>query len=304
MLRVLITGATGFIGSHIADSLVKSNYEVIALKRENSDCWRCEEINDKIKWINLDEEGQWKKVVIRYNPEVFIHSAWIGVEAHERDNIKTQIKNIDFLTDLLEIAKELKIRKFVNLGSQAEYGCIDGKVNESFNANPTTTYGSVKLASLEIFKTFCIQHNINWVWLRLFSFFGEKECRNWLIPALIQRMQESNEMDFTPGLQKYAYLYVKDLGEITNRMISQPIDSGIYNVSSNQAITLKVLIEKIRDKIAPTFKLNFGALSYRENQSMHIEGDSSKLINQLGEIQLTDFDQALNSTIEYYISNK
>jgi hypothetical protein len=63
---------------------------------------------------------------------------------------------------------------------------------------------------------------------------------------------------------------------------------------------VRKVVEKIRDIINPTFKLNFGSLKYRENQSMHVEGDITKLIEEIGDINFTDFDTALNNTIKYY----
>ena len=78
------------------------------------------------------------------------------------------------------------------------------------------------------------------------------------------------------------------------------IQSGIYNVSSNEIRTIKSLIEDIKNNINPSFIINFGALPYRQNQSMHMEGDMFKLRSQIGEIQYTNYSIALINTINYY----
>jgi len=293
--RVLITGITGFLGSHIAENLLASNFQVIGLKRKDSSIWRCEGFKNKVIWIDIDEDYQGKISEIKF--DVFIHAAWIGVKSNERDDRDLQAKNITFLEELLQITNANKI---IFLGSQAEYGTINGVVSEDEECKTTTAYGKAKLACLDTLKDHANSHNINWVWLRLFSLFGEKEDENWLIPALVKKMKIENEMDFTLAEQKYAYLYVKDFVDIIYKVITMPIESGIYNVSSTYVIKIKMLIEKIRDNINPYFKLNFGALDYRENQSMHIEGSIEKLSSQIGEIKLTDFDLALGHTIDYY----
>jgi UDP-glucose 4-epimerase len=296
---ILITGITGFLGSHIAENLI-NNYNVIGLKRENSNVWRCEEFKDKVVWIDIDGEKDYAKEIIKYKIDTIIHGAWIGVESKERDDWSIQGKNLQFLLELLQIAKKIVIKKFIFLGSQAEYGNINGIVTEEQVCEPSNAYGSVKLACLEILKTFSKNNNINWIWLRLFSLFGEKEGRTWLFPTLIEKIKTENEMDFTLGEQKYAYLYVKDFALIINKIVTIKIESGIYNVSSNIVRSIRSIVEEIRGRINPKFYLNFGALNYRDNQSMHMQGAINKLENQIGKIEFSDFSIAIESTIKFY----
>lgn len=301
MRKVLITGVTGFLGSHIAENLVANKIQVIGLKRKDSDVWRCEEFKDIIEWVEIDEKGFFKDKLNNYSFDTIIHGAWIGVESNTRDNWSEQSKNIPFLVALLEVAKTVGVKKFIFLGSQAEYGNIDGKISEEQETKALNAYGGIKLACQQIVKTFCETNDINWIWLRLFSLFGEKESQNWLIPSLILSMSSSEQMDFTPGEQKYAYLYVKDYASIMSRIITMPVESGIYNISSNETRTIKSLVEYVRDYVNPEFILNFGALNYRNNQSMHMEGDITKLCSQIGEVEFTDYNIALQNSLNYYI---
>ena len=298
---ILITGITGFLGSHIAENLVSNGIQVIGLKRIDSDVWRCKEFEDKITWVNIDKDGFFRDELKKYSFDTIVYGAWIGVESNTRDDWDKQSKNIPFLVSLLDVAKTVGVKKFIFLGSQAEYGNIDGKISEEHKANALNAYGSIKLACQEVVKTFCDTNNIDWIWLRLFSLFGEKENKNWLIPSLIESMLTTKQMDFTPGEQKYAYLYVKDFALILNKIIIMPVESGVYNISSNETRTIKSLIEDIKDYINPEFILNFGALNYRKNQSMHMEGDIFKLCSQIGAFEFTDFNEALHNTLNYYI---
>lgn len=302
MHKVLITGITGFLGSHIAELLTQNNIEVIGLKRITSDIWRCSNFSHKIDWVDIDDQGQWKNILVEKSPSAIIHGAWIGVEAADRDNWEEQVKNVDFFVSLLEISKKVNLKQFVFLGSQAEYGNINGKITEDHSTVAVNAYAGVKLACLEICKSFCELNHINWNWLRLFSLYGERENYNWLIPSMIRKMLNEKEMDFTKGEQAYAYLYVKDFANIIYRILLNEVTSGIYNVSSNDVHKLKELIEQIRSYINPDFKLNFGALPYRKNQSMHIEGDIYRLTEAIGSIEFTNFNVALLATINYYKS--
>ena len=304
MNKVLITGITGFLGSHIAENLISNNIEVIGLKRKKSDIWRCKESKDKIEWVDILGDEPLINQLCNCSFDTIIHAAWIGVESNDRNNWSEQVKNIIFFVDLLEAAKTLKVEKIVFLGSQAEYGEINSKISENAETNALNAYAATKLACLEILKTFSVSNDINWIWLRLFSIFGEKENSNWLIPSLVNSMLNSNEMKFTSGEQKYAYLYVKDYAEIMRKIIVHNIESGIYNISSNETKTIKFIIEDIRNIINSEFILDFGALDYRLGQSMHMEGDIQKLCSQIGKIEFSDYNIALQNTLNYYLKKE
>lgn len=304
MNKILVTGITGFVGSQIAELLVKKDFKVIGLKRSDSDMSRCEEIREKIIWVDVDEENDYKKILENLGFKILVHCAWIGVESSERDIWDLQLKNLIFFSELLQISKKANVKKIIVMGSQSEYGQFEGKISENHLANPTNAYAAIKLASLELIKNFSIINNINWIWIRVFSLFGEKESTNWLIPNAIYSIKNNVELKMTPGEQKYAYLYIKDFAEIICKIIDKNIDSGVYNVSSVKAISIKSIVTKIKDIVNPNFELKFGTLEYRNNQSMHIEGEMQKLENQIGEIHFTEFNIAIRNTINYYLNKK
>jgi nucleoside-diphosphate-sugar epimerase len=304
MNKILITGITGFIGSQIAELLVQYNFIVIGLKRSQSDIWRCEEFKEKIIWVDVDGEDDYKKHLENLGFDVLIHCAWIGVESNERDRWDVQSKNLTFLSELLQISKKVKVKKLLVLGSQSEYGQIEGKISEAHTTRPINAYAAIKLACLELTKNFANINDIKWIWIRIFSLFGEKEGNNWLIPYTLNSIKNNVNLELTHGEQKYAYLYIRDFAEIIYNIIDKHVDSGVYNVSSVKSISIKSLVTQIRDLVNPAFELKFGRLEYRKNQSMHIEGDMKKLEDQIGKIQFTDFNVAIVNTINYFLNQK
>lgn len=301
--RILITGISGFLGSQIAKQLISLGHKLIATKRPSSNLWRCEDYANKLTWINLNE-ANWQSKILEFHPEIIIHTAWSGVSAIDRDDWDIQFSNIEFALKLLQIAKQCKVKKFIGFGSQAEYGNFSGIVDENYPLNPTSAYGASKIAISQIIKNYCSINEINWYWCRLFSFFGEFESNNWFIPTLIDKILSIQKMDMTPGEQKYAYMYVGDLAKTISKIVETDINSGIYNISSSKAISLLELTNKILEIIKPIeSKINFGAIPYRANQSMHIQGSNLKLETELGEkIEELDFNDSLNKVIEYKLN--
>lgn len=301
--KVLITGITGFLGSQIAQDLNYEGFELIAIKRDSSDLSRCCEFSKNVNWIDLS--NNWEKQIIDLKPQIIIHSAWDGVGAVDRDNWQVQMNNLQFTLKLLTIAKEVSVEKFIGFGSQAEYGLFSGIIDEDYVIDPKSAYGLSKYLCSQTIKVFCEQNNIDWYWLRLFSFFGEKEASNWFIPTLIKNISENKPMDMTPGEQRYAYMYIGDLAAIINRLIRYSANSGIYNISSKQSVSLKEIVEKIVNIIDPIkHQINFGAIPYRENQPMLIQGEVSKLEKEIGVFSETSLDVNLKKVVEYVINNK
>jgi len=303
MHKVLITGITGFLGSHIAERLVSDkHFKVIGLQRESSDLWRCDNFKDEIEWVTIEQGGEWERKIEILAPEIVIHCAWTGVEAKDRSNWNVQKQNLDLLITLLNIFNKVEINKFIFLGSQAEYGKFSGCVSETFPIMPIDAYSYAKLSCLQILQTFAENYHFNWIWLRVFSVFGEREGAEWLLPSIINKMTSELEMDLTAGEQKYAYLYAKDFASIVSDIVHKKVDSGIYNLSSNFVLSIKDLVLKVKDKVNPNFRPNFGKIPYREGQSMYMEGSIEKLQSQIGPIDFSDFDLVLEDTINYYKS--
>lgn len=298
-MKAFVTGASGFIGSYLVKALVDKGHEVLCLKRPTSKLDAFEEYINKVKWVNNTEE--WAATVRSFKPHIIYHLAWNGVAASDRTIWEKQVSNIAIQQELLDLALEVGCKKIVGIGSQSEYGDFENKIDESYPVKPKTAYAAVKVASLTIMKSFCENNGIDWYWFRLFPLFGPHEADRWLIPSLIKNIVTSDHMDLTPGEQKLSYLYVGECAKAIMMALYAEGKSGIYNVCSDNPMPLRTLVEKIRNKVNPNFKLNFGALPYRYGQCMYMEGDTKALRANIYDLNTSDFDDKLDITIEYYL---
>lgn len=303
-MKIFITGATGFLGSNITEFLIKKGHSLIATKRTNSNMDRCVSFSNNIQWINTDESN-WMDYIIEFKPEMIIHTAWSGVTAATRDDLGVQLKNIQFSTEILQIAKKVKVKKLISLGSQAEYGIFAGNVTENNELNPVDNYGRIKLAILEQFKSFCTLNNIEWYWLRVFSVLGKNENPEWLVPQTITKLKEGSFIALTKGEQVYDYLYMDDFLDRINQIIDYKQNvSGVYNLCSGRAVMIKELLLTI----AITMKvdsnlLQFGAIPYRNNQNMNIVGNPEKFEKTFGKLSLESLEESIKKIIEQRVKN-
>lgn len=299
-MKVFITGASGFIGSYLLRELATHGHQVLALKRVTTNLWRVNDIKDKVEWIVDDESADER--VREFMPDIIFNLAWAGVAAAERVDWNLQESNIQKQQRWLDIAVKCKTKKFVGIGSQSEYGAFEAKIDENYQEKPNTAYAAVKKASLDILRAFCDTHQIDWYWFRVFPCFGPTEDEVWLIPSLIKNIYTQDHMDLTPGEQKLAYLYVGEVAKsIYSAIEDQKSQIGIYNICADNPVPLQQLVKRIRDKVNPSFILNFGALQYRPGQCMYMEGDTSRLRNNLYKLDTSSFDARLQETIAYYI---
>jgi nucleoside-diphosphate-sugar epimerase len=282
---IVITGANGFIGANIAMHFLSKGYKVIGLVRSASNLSRCAAFIENAGFtlfyyedVNLAEQLKAQTDL------VLIHTAWQGVTAQERIDWSIQFKNLDLGFNLLQLAKECSFTTMIGLGSQAEYGSFEGRIDENYPCNPNTAYGLNKYMLSQLWSRFCEENNIQWYWLRLFSVYGLMEDEHWFITNLITRLQKNEDIALTGGEQQYDYLFVEDLAKNIEALINANAggSSGVYNLSANQSIQLKEVAGMVKELIPSKGELLFGKIPYRENQIMHMEGNSEKFKTQFG----------------------
>jgi nucleoside-diphosphate-sugar epimerase len=298
-MKAFVTGASGFVGSYLVKVLIDEGHEVLCLKRPSSNLSKLDDYVSKVRWV--DNTDNWKESLVAFQPDIIYHLAWDGVTAKERSVWQKQIGNIIFQQELLDATLAAGSKKYVGIGSQAEYGNFKNKIDEAYPVCPMSAYAAAKVAALDIVRAFCEINQIEWYWFRLFPLFGPHESDQWLIPSLIKNIFTQESMDFTPGEQKLPYLYVGECAKAIKAAITADGHSGVYNICSDNPLALKELVARIRDKVRPDFKLNFGAFPYRYGQSMYMEGDTTALRRNIYNIVTSDFEQRLSETIDYYI---
>ena len=298
--RIVLTGATGFIGSYLAEALVAQGYEVLALRRTQSDPWRVAAVADHLTWVNSDEPN-WQQQLLAWRADCLVHAAWLGVGAGQRDDWNSQLSNLTFTMELLQALVPGGLKKVVVLGSQAEYGTFHGRIDETYPAQPTNAYGAVKLATLALVRAYCQAQQLEWYWLRVFAVFGPREDAHWFVSFVTASLLKHQHPALTGCEQHYDYLFAPDLARaIVQTLPAAPGHSGVYNIGANHATSLRTIVDTVQELVGEgATAVQYGALPYRPGQVMHMESNTDYFERVFGPISLTPLPNALAAAVEY-----
>ena len=298
MPDIIIHGASGFLGKHFIKKLMTEKIPVVVLARESSDLSLILN-NPGVKIYRYNKSfNELTKIDIKVESPVYFEFSWQGVFGSDRNNEEQMSVNVPLITSSVKFANDLKAKHWIGIGSQAEYGNIDKRISENDVCNPTTLYGKAKLKCSQISAELCNEFQMDHSWLRLFSVYGPDDNHEWLIQYLIKDMLHNKDINVTKGEQLWDYLYIDDISDMFSKL-KNASGAGVANLGSGKSVTVKYIIEMIKELTNSKSKINFGAIPYRENQVMKMEADITQLSNHLNWFPKVAMEEGLKRTIDF-----
>lgn len=302
--RIAIIGATGAIGTALLDCCIQNQTEAYVLVRPDSK--RVERIpkNPFIHLIHCSMENM-KNLDVTDIPQidVFYQFAWKGTHGTDvRNDMNSQIENIQYTLDAVRLAKRLGCSAFVGAGSQAEYGRVEGILKPDTPCNPENGYGMAKLCAGQMSRVECKKLGLRHVWGRIVSTYGPRDGENSVVTVAIRSCLKGETPKFTKGEQLWDYLYSMDAGEAFYLMGKSGKDGAIYVLGSGTTRTLREYLEVICKTANPGVTPVFGAVPYMDKQVMHLQADISALKKDTGFEPKEVFEEGIKKTIEWFRS--
>lgn len=304
-MKVLLTGASGFVGSWVLHTLLaEGRHQVVITLRPGSDAWRIRHLLPQVSVepVALDDSPAVSALLARQRPQAVLHLAWGGVAGAQR-NYPAQWRNLSDALHLLEAAAAAGAQHWIGLGSQAEYGPCSQLIDEDTPTRPTTLYGSAKLATAQLALATGAVLGLRCAWLRLFSSYGPKDHGHWMIPSLIGALLRGERPAVTLGEQRWDYIHVRDVARAITAVLDAPEARGIFNLGSGQALPLRQTIEALRDRVAPGAPIGFGEVPYRADQVMHLQADIRRLQQATGWSPRVGLAEGMDETVAWYRDN-
>jgi len=296
MQKIVITGATGMIGSAIARCALVQGIDVLCIIRKDSNRLDNLPKSERLKIFYADI-SEYAKLNIQGNYDVFYHLAWEKTFGASRDDVDTQIANIQYTQDAVRLAKKLGCKKFIGAGSQAEYGIVTEPLKSDTPVNPQSGYGIAKYAAGKLSYLLCAQLGLQFNWVRILSVYGPLDSANTLIMYAIKELKAGRSPEFTKCEQVWDYLYCDDAARAFLAIGKNGVDGKIYPLGSGSKKKLFEYLEIIRDIIAPDTTLQFGKKEYYPHQPMYLCADISELTNDTGWKPEVSFKEGIKNII-------
>jgi UDP-glucuronate decarboxylase len=276
-VRVLVTGASGFVGSHVVKTLIDQGHDVTALARPESSLWRLDDVAGRFRVVRSDSTAPASLLapLEGWRPEACVHLAWYAVPGEYLQSPE----NVTSLTLSLRMLDELVVagcEHVVMTGTCYEYDTEAGVLREDGPMRPVTIYAASKLAAKMIGELRAAQLGVGFTWARLFYLYGPFEDDRRLVPAVIRAMLEGREFPATTGTQVRDYLHVEDVAGALCALATQRV-AGTYNVCSGKQVTVAELIGEVARITGHPDLVRLGALPQRAGDPMFISGDNTRL---------------------------
>ena len=305
-MKILVTGGAGFIGSNLVDALIEKGHEVSVV--DNLATGRRENVNEKAKFFEVDitDKDALSKVFSEINPETIFHlAAQISVEVSQKDPASDVRTNVIGTINLLEQAREHKVKKFV---FSSTGGAIYGEdaprpTSEEATPDPATPYGIDKLCAEKFIKFFSKLDGFSYTILRFSNVYGPRQNPDGEagVVAIFSSKMLKNEPSkiYGDGTQTRDYVYVGDIVDALMLGINSE-KSGIYNIATGIETPVNDLTEKLI-KLTQTKTPPEHAPARFEQHASSLSFDKAK--TELGWEPKVTLKDGLQKTIEWFIDN-
>ncbi len=277
-MKVLVTGATGFIGNYVIEELLKHNIEIIATssneKKAKQFAWF-----KNVKYIQCDFAGfdsSTNYFLFFHQPNILIHLAWEGLPNY-KSSFHTEI-NLPKHKALLENLISNGLKDITVTGTCLEYGMQEGCLSEDMVALPSNPYSIAKDELRKYIEQLQQQFEFSFKWIRLFYMYGNGQNENSLLSQLDRALKNNNDVfNMSGGEQTRDYLPVSKVAENIVQIALQNNVEGIMNCCSGTPVTVKAFVEQYLNEAGKSIKLNLGYYPYTDYEPMYFWGSIEKL---------------------------
>jgi UDP-glucose 4-epimerase len=280
--KILVTGATGFIGSFLIPKLVDRGYDIAIISRLRSNRLRLRKLLSKVKIYKADllNTRNTHQAVLEFQPEVIIHLAAYYSAQHRLQEIRRIIDaNVLGTVNLIEAAKDAGVKLFVNTSSCFVYKRCENKLKETSPLEPFNFYALTKILAEQSCSFYAQKYGLNCVTLRLFPPYGSCDHKRKLIPYLIESFIKGKSPRLTSGKQKWDFIYAQDIADAYLRVLAHfpfPKRHEIFNVGTGTAVSIRELVLNLKKIMHTDLEPAWGKIPEREDEFYFLRADISK----------------------------
>lgn len=300
MKRVLLTGASGFIGRHCVEPLLASGYEVHAVSSRDVEGSSPGVFRHR---ADLMDSERVAGLMDEVRPTHLLHLAWFA----EPGKFWTSPENLRWVRASLGLLEEFERRggeRAVMAGTCAEYDWNYGYCSERFTPlAPSTLYGSCKHALRIASSAFAEQVGLSAAWGRVFFLYGPHEHPARLVSSVVNAVLRDEAAPCSHGEQIRDFLHVADVADAFAALLDSDV-SGAVNIASGRPVAIKDIVYEIGGKAGRRDLIRLGARPAPEDEPSLLVADVGRLRDEVGWIPEYDLDRGLEQTMNWWRTRK
>ena len=300
MKRVLVTGASGFVGSHCLPLLVINGYEIHAVSAKET----CSGSAAGAMWhrCNLLETAGVDDLLATVKPTHLLHLAWYAVP-HKFWASAENLRWLQASVNLVHAFAQHGGRRVVVAGSCAEYDWASGHCSEAMTPlRPATLYGACKLSFHIVLEAYCRQAGLTSAWGRVFSLYGPNEPQEKFVGSIVSSLLRGQPARCSSGDQIRDFLYVRDVARAFVTLLDSATN-GALNIASGESVALKTIARRIAEKLGCMALLELGAIPAKPGEPPVLTADNTRLKDESTWRMSYDLESGLDETIAWWKAN-
>lgn len=276
---VVVTGATGFLGRHVARLLAQGGTPVAVPVRNPEKLPAQLQGNSLVRTYRCDlaSADDIAALMQTLRPRAVIHCAAYGVDHGQQDAVMAVRVNVDGTLLLHQSAARYGADRFIHVGTGYEYGSSETPFTEDAPLRPSGIYGASKASATLMLRSVRHTSPMHVVLARPFGMFGEGEGLHKLVPQVVQACLTGVPLQLTEGLEIRDYVPVSDVARALVAMATMPADDvralDEVNLCSGEPRTVRSVAEEIGTTLNGLRHLQFGALPSRPSNMMRVVGN-------------------------------
>lgn len=301
--NILVTGATGFIGTNLTYYLTKNGFTVHALVRKNSDRTCLKTIYNKIRFYTTDlSDFNQLKIISQINPSGVFHLAAANLMSGQRPRDDILIKtNFIGTINLIKALNNVNYSFFINAGSFLEYGFHNKPIKESDTCSPPEFYSLTKLSSTLYCQQAAKIYNKPILTFRIFTPYGPFIQKGRLVEQIISRALANQDIILTKPTITRDFIYVDDIVRLFLEASKKAslLQGGIFNLGSGKMTSIESLCNYILKKTKSKSKVMWDSFKTVSYDSDRWQADMQKTLNQFRWRPKYDLESGINKTISW-----
>lgn len=303
-MNILVTGATGFIGSYVTEMLLAEGYSVFCVKRPESSLWRLEKIRNKLKFVTLRDSSKIADIFSHHRIEMVIHLAgvYLKKEQNTSDIYILNEANINYPALLFKTAIDHGVKYIINTGSCFEYALQNRKLTETDILSPYNYYAATKIVTEEILKYYAKKYQIKAITLRPFYVYGEKDNEK-IITLLTKSSISQKSLKINNTRAQLNFTYVKDVASAyilaMKYLLKTNQDYQVFNIGTEKTYNLQTVI-KIINKVSGNSMSQIKLSANQGDGIIHMNCSNRRAKQILGWKPSYSLEMAVRKMYNYY----